>query len=111
MTTNHTPDVIARYLKVAPEGDLDTLVACFTSDAEVIDEGTTYRGRDAIRGWREAVAAAFTCTMSVVDIEAGDAERFVVTAELEGNFPGSPVVLKYQFTLRGGLITALEIAP
>jgi hypothetical protein len=40
-----------------------------------------------------------------------DAERSVVTAELEGDFPGSPVVLKFRFTLRAGLISALEIAP
>ncbi len=111
MTTNDTPDVIVRYLQAAPEGDLDTLVACFTTEAEVIDEGKTYRGHGEIRSWREAVAAEFTYTMSVVDIEAVDAERSVVTAELEGDFPGSPVVLKFRFTLRAGLISALEIAP
>ncbi len=111
MTTNDTPDVIARYLKVAPEGDLDTLVACFTCDAQVIDEGKTYRGHDEIRSWREAVAAEFTYTMTVLESEAVGADRCIVRAELEGNFRGSPVELRFRFTLRAGLISALEIAP
>ncbi len=96
MTENSTPDIIALYLKLAPGGDLDTLVPCFTSDAQVIDEGKTYRGHDEIRGWREAVAAEFTYTMSVVGTEAAGVvrsptagtARYVVTAELEGTSPG-----------------------
>ncbi len=90
---------------MAPEGDLDTLVACFTSDAEVIDEGRTYHGQDEIRRWRKAVAAEFTYTMSVVGTEAvgtgvDGTDRFIVTADLVGNFPGSPVVLRFRLTLR-----------
>jgi SnoaL-like domain len=111
MPTNETPDVITRYLKLAPEGDLDTLVTCFTSNAEVIDEGKTYRGHDEIRGWREAVAAAFTYTMAVLDTAMQGEDRYIVTAKLEGSFPGSPVELKFRFTLADGLISALQIAP
>jgi ketosteroid isomerase-like protein len=110
MSITGTPDVIARYLGLAAEGDLDALVGCFTDDAEVVDEGQTYRGHDEIRRWRETVTSRFTYTVEVVSSEAFGPDNFVVTAQLEGNFPGSPVQLKFRFVLRDGLIAALEIA-
>lgn len=35
----------------------------------------------------------------------------IVTAHLTGNFPGSPVDLRYAFTLSGDKIARLEIVP
>jgi hypothetical protein len=40
-----------------------------------------------------------------------DGERFIVTGHVTGNFPGSPIDLRYVFTLRDGAIVRLEIAP
>jgi hypothetical protein len=57
------------------------------------------------------VSSKFTYTVEVVDAEPTAADSYVVTARLEGNFPGSPVDLRFQFGLRDGLIAALEIAP
>jgi hypothetical protein len=34
-----------------------------------------------------------------------------VTAEIRGKFPGSPIVLRFKFTLDDGRISRLEIAP
>jgi hypothetical protein len=34
-----------------------------------------------------------------------------VVHHLEGDFPGGSVDLRYQYTIRGGLISALTIAP
>jgi ketosteroid isomerase-like protein len=111
MTITATPDVIARYLGLAAAGDLDAVIACFTDDAEVVDEDQTFRGHDEIRHWRETVTSKFTYTVDVMKSEALGADTFVVTAQLEGNFPGSPVQLRFRFVLRDGLIAALEIAP
>lgn len=97
--------------RLAAEGDLDAVVGCFTDDAEVVDEGQAYRGHDEIRHGRETVTSKFTCTVEVVRSEAVGDDHFVVTAQLEGNFPGSPVQLKFRFVLHDGLIAALEIAP
>jgi hypothetical protein len=35
----------------------------------------------------------------------------VVRSRVTGNFPGSPVNLRYRFRLERGLIASLEIAP
>ncbi len=45
------------------------------------------------------------------DPQAADAAgaRTTVTAQVSGNFPGSPAQLRFAFTVAGHLITRLEI--
>jgi ketosteroid isomerase-like protein len=105
------PEVITRYVQSAADGDFDTLVACFTTDAAVTDEDLTYRGHDEIRGWRESIAGAFEYTVEVLSAAATGGDSYLVTTRVEGNFPGSPVELRYTFELRGDLIATLVIAP
>jgi ketosteroid isomerase-like protein len=109
--TANVPDVITRYFTAAEAGDDDALVACFTDDAEVSDEDRTWRGRADIRQWREDVATAYEYTLQVLGADPDGDDRYIVRTHLEGNFPGGKVDLAYRFTLRGGLISALEIAP
>lgn len=109
--TDSIPEVIDRYVTSAAKGDLDTLIACFTADADVTDEDVTYRGHAAIRKWREDIAGAFEYTVTVLSAEPTGSETYLVTCHVEGNFPGSPVQLRYEFVLRDGLIGKLEIAP
>jgi ketosteroid isomerase-like protein len=109
--TGTTPDVITAYFRAAERGDLDALVACFTDDAAVTDEGKTWRGHDEIRTWRVDVATVYEYTLEVLSTEAEEGDHYAVTTRLEGNFPGSPVDLVYRFVLRDGLINGLEISP
>lgn len=110
MTTTRVPDVIANYLRAADAADADALLACFTEDAEVTDEGATRRGHAEIRRWREEVAAKYVYTVEVLGSRPADDGRYVVSTKLEGNFPGGTAYLEYRFTLSDGLIRALEIA-
>jgi ketosteroid isomerase-like protein len=104
-----TPTVVTRYLAAADARDFDALVACFTEDGTVFDEGRTYRGRDEIRGWRESLASKWEFTTSVTASEpAGDGGHLVRT-HVEGNFPGGVADLTYRFTLAGDLIADLTI--
>lgn len=109
--TATAPPVIQAYLDAAAASDYDALVACFTSDATVHDDGRTYRGRAQIRAWREEVASAFEYTVDVLDAAETGAAQYRVTARIAGSFPGSPVDLQYRFALVGDLIEQLEIAP
>jgi uncharacterized protein (TIGR02246 family) len=47
------PDVINSYLEADARRDTDAIVALFTDDGVVIDEGETWRGSTEIRAWRE----------------------------------------------------------
>lgn len=104
------PPPIASYFTADAADDNDTLVALFTNDATVIDERKTHTGHAAIRAWKADATAQFDYTVEPFRI-AQDGGQTIVTATLTGNFPGSPVDLRYAFSLRDTLIERLEIAP
>lgn len=105
-----TPDVITRYQRSSGEQDFDTLVACFTEDATVVDEGRTYHGRDEIRAWRNEVATKYTFTSTVLDTKQTVDDTIEVTTHLRGDFPGGEATLTSVFTLTNGLISRLANA-
>ncbi|CAN5186769.1 nuclear transport factor 2 family protein [soil metagenome] len=102
------PDVIARYFAADTEQDGDAVSRCFTETATVKDEGHSYVGRDAIRQWKADSSRKYTYTVEPFSISIED-DRTVVTSHLVGDFPGSPVDLRYLFTLDDEKIAALEI--
>ena len=104
------PKVIAAYFSADKTGNAQAISDCFTEDATVVDEGNSYTGRDAIRQWMANASTQYTYTVEPFDI-AQDGARTVVTNHLVGNFPGSPVDLRYFFVLRGKKIAELEIVP
>ncbi|MGV9713974.1 nuclear transport factor 2 family protein [Gordonia sp. NPDC003424] len=69
MTTNASsstlPTVISNYLTASQKRDVDAIVACFSADATVFDEGAERRGLAEIRRWREDVDTAFEYTSTV----------------------------------------------
>jgi len=101
------PPTIAAYFE-ADNVDNEALVNCFAPDAVVKDEGHTYRGHDEIRAWRTGAAAKYTYTCEPLRLEE-DGPRTVVTCHLVGDFPGSPVDLRFIFQLAEEKIVSLEI--
>lgn len=105
------PEIINRYFRAVDMDDIDALVACFTDDGLVADEGRTCRGREQIRRFAERAKAAYRYRAEALRTEQDVDDRYVVTTKLIGTFPGSPLETKYVFTLRGRLIGALETDP
>jgi len=103
------PQPIAAYF-TADRLDADALVQCFSEGAVVKDEGKTYTGLDAIRKWKTDVAAKFTYTTEPLESAQKDGMT-VVTCRLTGNFPGSPVNLRFFFRLARDKIALLEVIP
>jgi hypothetical protein len=106
-TTLTLPDPIAAYFAADRRG-ADAVVRCFTTQAVVKDEGRTHAGHDAIKAWRAAAATAYTYTSVPIALDQEQGHH-VVTSRVSGNFPGSPVDLRYRFRLERGLIDFLEI--
>lgn len=104
------PGPIAGYFAADATKDADRVAQCFTQDAMVKDEGKTHRGREAIRSWKANSSAAYSYTVEPFAI-ATDGVRTVVTSRLAGNFPGSPIDLRYFFVLDSDKIAELEIIP
>lgn len=103
------PDVITRYYAAAERGDTDAVMACFSTDAHVLDEDRHYWGAEEVRRWRESVATRFTYTSEITGTEVTAAGEHLVSTHLEGDFPGGTVDLVQRFTLTDGLITQLLI--
>ena len=103
------PQPIAAYF-TADKGDSDAVSRWFTETAVVQDEGHTYHGRAAIKQWKADASAKYQYTSEPFACEPKDG-KFVVTSRLTGNFPGSPVNLRFFFGLDGDKIASLEIIP
>src|SRR5215813_8064032 len=108
-TSLKLPNPIAAYF-AADKGDGDAVSQCFTENAVVKDEGHTHKGRAAIKAWKTDTSAKYEYTSEPFACEEKD-EKTVVTSHLVGNFPGSPVDLRFFFKLNGGKIASLEIIP
>jgi hypothetical protein len=101
------PKPIAAYF-TADKGDRQTVARCFTDKAIVKDESHTYEGRAAIAQWKADSSSKYTYTSEPFAIE-DKGGKVVVTSHLVGDFPGSPVDLRYFFVLDGDKIASLEI--
>src|SRR6266478_1443923 len=101
--------VIARYFEADARRDIDAIVALFTNEAVVVDEGQTYHGTAEIRGWQEGAASKYQYTTEVSGTERIGEESYLVTGRLTGNFPGGTAELQWRFTVQNDLISRLEI--
>ena len=108
MTLN-LPEPVAAYF-IADKIDSDAVCQCFTDDAVVKDEGHTYNGRAAIKKWKEEASAKYQYTSELLACQHQEG-KFVVISRLTGNFPGSPVDLRFFFELEGDKVASLEIIP
>lgn len=103
------PKPVAAYF-IADKGDGEAISRCFTENAVVKDEGHTHKGRAAIKAWKTDASAKYQYTCEPLACEEKDGKT-VVTCHLVGNFPGSPVGLRFFFKLEGDKIASLEVIP
>ena len=103
------PKSTAAYF-AADKEDAEAVAQCFTESASVKDEGHIYQGRAAIKQWKADASAKYQYTCEPFACEENDGKT-VVPCHLVGNFPGSPVDLRFFFGLEGDKIASLEIIP
>ena len=100
------PNVISELVKGQNEFDSAAYANCFTENAEVFDEGKTHNGKTEIEKWIDKANKDYEAMMKPLDYN--ETEN-ILSAETSGNFPGSPIVLKYHFQLSEGYIQSLKI--
>jgi hypothetical protein len=103
------PQAIAAYF-AADRDSSEEIARCFTEDAVVRDEGKTYNGLAAIKQWKTDSSTKYTYTSEPFACDDKDGKT-IVTSRLTGNFPGSPIDLRYFFGLEANAIAFLEITP
>jgi ketosteroid isomerase-like protein len=102
------PTPVSNYFKAVNAQDVDAMLSSFSDDASVRDEGQEMNGRAAIREWIDDTTRKYRVTLMPTGVHQAD-ERTIVTAQVSGTFPGSPVEVRYHFTITGEKIGRLEI--
>ena|SRR6218665_1058156 len=102
------PKVIADVVTAQNQFDSSAYANCFSEKAVVFDEGKTHTGRKAIEEWIDESNKKYKSVMKPVAI-AHEGKTSILSAECSGTFPGSPVVLKFHFDIKDGLIEALKV--
>jgi len=100
---------LASYFAAKNAFDVDGMLACFAQTAAVRDEGEDRIGLAVIRDWIENTTRKYRVSVRPTNV-AQDDDATVVTAQVSGNFPGSPVELRYRFTVADGKIARLSIS-
>ena len=111
MSEPDVPAVIDRYLRAHDRRDTEVALATFAANATVVDDGQRYVGTSRIRDWLANASTEFSYTRTSTGAAAVDADTWLVTNRLEGDFPGGVVDLGYRFRLAGDAIDELLIAP
>ena len=101
------PKTIANLVKAQGDFDAAAYANCFTDTAVVFDEGKTHNGRAEIKDWIGNANKKYQTQMTPLEYQEMDSKS-VLTAEISGNFPGSPAILHYHFEWKDGLIQSLK---
>ena len=107
MTVN-LPGVIKAYVDASNKHDVQSILACFSDDALVQDEGETFQGKKAIEAWIVKTIEKYKFQFKPTSITSGDT-GIVVATEVTGTFDGSPITIDYHFTIRNGKILSLAV--
>lgn len=101
------PEPIAAYFTADGQGG-QAVARCFTDDGRVLDEGEVHQGPAEIAAWKDETSTKYSYTARAHTLEQ-QGRRYTVTSTVSGDFPGSPLDLRYAFILERGRIATLEI--
>ena len=102
------PRVISDYVRASNEHDVPSILACFSSNAVVHDEGEKLHGKKAIERWIAKTIEKYKFQFKPVSVRDDDA-KVVVAMEVSGTFAGSPITLDYHFAIESDKILSLKI--
>ena len=104
----NVPAPIAAYFAAEESKDAEKLSLCFIEGGTVHDEGRDYRGRQAIRQWKQDADEKYRYVLLPLNARI-DGNEVTVRVRLTGDFTGSPVELNHIFKLKTNKIASLEI--
>ncbi len=102
------PEIIKKLVEAQNNYDSVAYANCFSETAVVLDEGNTYTGKVEIKNWIEKANKEYKIIMKPLEYHKLETKN-VLSAEVSGNFDGSPIVLKYHHTFENKRIQTLNI--
>ncbi|HEV3244126.1 MAG TPA: nuclear transport factor 2 family protein [Chthoniobacterales bacterium] len=102
------PQILQEYLNASNAHDVNAILSCFSDDAIVRDEGKDFHSKKMIEDWAAKTLEKYKFQFKPLSVKSDDA-KVVVSIEVSGTFPGSPVNLDYYFTIQDDKILSLAI--
>ena len=100
--------VIQRYIDASNAHDVKSILDCFTDDNVVRDENETHRGKIDVARWLAKTIEKYKFQFKPLGSRQRDNET-VISIEVSGTFPGSPISLDYHFAIANDKINSLII--
>lgn len=100
------PKVITELVRAQNNFDSAVYAQCFTETAIVFDEGKTHKGKTEIEKWIDKSNKEYKATMEPLDYNE---RENILSAEISGSFPGSPIILKFHFEIADEKIQQLKV--
>jgi hypothetical protein len=94
------PPIIHKYIDANNAHDVKSILACFSEDAVVRDENASHRGKIDIERWITTTIEKYNFQFKPLKSQERVNET-VVSVEVSGTFPGSPISLDYYFAIAG----------
>ena len=102
------PTPIEAYFEANAHLNAAAMLSPFADDAVVRDEGHIHKGAEAVQAWIESTTISLPA-IAVPRAIRSDGESHHVTAQVSGDFAGSPVTLSFRFRLNGNRIAEHDI--
>jgi ketosteroid isomerase-like protein len=109
MSAKTPSPLLHAFLAANNARDVSALLACFSGEAVVRDEGRGHAGKPAIKAWFEEVSHKYRFTLKATAAESRGVET-ILTVLVAGEFEGSPIPLHYHLIIANDKISALNIA-
>ena len=102
------PEILGAYFAADKGKDASILTSVFANDAVVHDEGQKHVGAKAIRDWWLAAKAKYNHVAEPIDAHQTGNE-IIVRAKVSGQFPNSPIELRYFFVIKEGKVAEMGV--
>lgn len=102
------PKVVEDLVQAQNNFDHIAYAACFSETGEMLEEGKPYKGRVAIQHLIAETNEKYRSVMKPLAYDESGTSS-VLSAEVSGTFPGSPLVLKFHFDIVDGEIQHLTV--
>ena len=102
------PPVIQSYIAASNAHDVKGILDCFTDDALVRDENAMRHGKIEIGRWATETIQKYKFQFKPLSADKRGDET-ILSVEVSGSFPGSPITLDYHFTIANDKIQSLII--
>lgn len=102
------PQTLNNFIETQNQHNSVAYTACFSETAIVHDEGKTHIGKPAIKQWIEDSNQKYQSILKPLNYNEFE-QSSLLTAEVSGNFPGSPAILHFHLVLNNEIINSLKI--